>query len=171
MTPIDRKRLAPSLTSDGQMSLPAEAYAGDSVLRWELEHFFDESWVCVGRSEDLRDAGDRRAVRLGRECVLLVRGERGSLRAFFNVCRHRGHELLEVGRAASGRFVRCPYHAWAYGLDGELKGAPGFGDVAGSTRLTTRWCQSGSPSGRGGSSPTPAGTPRRSRSTSVTSGR
>src|SRR5215213_5043080 len=118
MTPIDRKRLAPSLTSDGQMSLPAEAYAGDSVLRWELEHFFDESWVCVGRSEDLRDAGDRRAVRLGRECVLLERGEGSSLRAFFNVCRHRGHELLEVGQAASGRFVRCPYHAWAYGLDG-----------------------------------------------------
>jgi len=113
------------------MSLPAEVYADVSVLRWELEHFFDESWVCVGRSEDLRDAGDRRAVRLGRECVLLVRGEGSSLRAFFNVCRHRGHELLEVGWAASGRFVRCPYHAWAYGLDGELKGAPGFGDVAG----------------------------------------
>jgi glycine betaine catabolism A len=101
------------------------------VFRWELEHFFDESWVCIGRAEDLRDAGDRRAVRLGRESVLLVRGEGGSLRAFYNVCRHRGHELLEVGRSASGRFVRCPYHAWCYSPDGELKGAPGFGNVAG----------------------------------------
>jgi Rieske 2Fe-2S family protein len=131
MTPVDRKLLASSLTSDGQMSLPAGAYADVSVFRWELEHFFDESWVCVGRAEDLRDAGDRRAVRLGRESVLLVRGEGGSLHAFYNVCRHRGHELLEVGRAASGRFVRCPYHAWCYGPDGELKGAPGFGNVTG----------------------------------------
>jgi Rieske 2Fe-2S family protein len=131
MTPVDRKLLASSLTSDGQMSLPAGAYADVSVFRWELEHFFDESWVSVGRAEDLRDAGDRRAVRLGRESVLLVRGEGGSLHAFYNVCRHRGHELLEVGRAASGRFVRCPYHAWCYGPDGELKGAPGFGNVTG----------------------------------------
>ena len=65
MTPVDRKLLASSLTSDGQMSLPAGAYADVSVFQWELEHFFDESWVCVGRTEDLRVAGDRRAVRLG----------------------------------------------------------------------------------------------------------
>src|SRR5918994_756201 len=118
MTPIDRKRLAPSLTSDGQMSLPAEAYAGDSVLRWELEHFFDESWVCVGRSEDLRYAGDRRAVRLGRECILVVRDESGELRAFYNVCRHRGHELMAGGETGSGRVVRFSFHDRAYGVDG-----------------------------------------------------
>jgi Rieske 2Fe-2S family protein len=128
MTPVNRElMLASSLAADGQMSLPAEAYADASVLGWELEHFFDRSWVCVGRSEDLRNAGDRRAVRLGHERALLVRGESGKLHAFYNVCRHRGHELMAVGETASGRFIRCPYHAWAYGLDGELRGAPGFG--------------------------------------------
>jgi glycine betaine catabolism A len=131
MTPINREQLARSMISEGQMSLPAEAYADASVLRWEMEHFFDGSWVCVGRSEDLRNAGDRRAVSLGHERALLVRDESGKLRAFYNVCRHRGHELMEVGETASGRFVRCPYHAWCYGLDGELRGAPSFGKLDG----------------------------------------
>ncbi|HEU4493283.1 MAG TPA: aromatic ring-hydroxylating dioxygenase subunit alpha [Rubrobacteraceae bacterium] len=131
MTPVNRELLARSLTSEGQMSLPAEAYADASVFRWEMDHFFDGSWVCVGRSEDLRNAGDRRAVRLGHERILLVRDESGRLRAFYNVCRHRGHELMAVGETASGRFVRCPYHAWAYGLDGELRGMPGFGKSGG----------------------------------------
>jgi glycine betaine catabolism A len=131
MAPIDRELLSSSLVSEGQMSLPAEAYTDDSVLDWEMEHFFDESWVCVGRSEDLRGPGDRCAVALGHESVLLTRDEEGSLGAFYNVCRHRGHELMEVGEAASGRFIRCPYHAWAYGLDGSLQGAPGFGSSPG----------------------------------------
>jgi glycine betaine catabolism A len=131
MVPMDRELLASSVISEGQMSLPAEAYTDDAVLAWEMEHFFDESWVCVGRSEDLRGPGDRCAVALGRESALLVRGEEGNLRAFYNVCRHRGHLLAEVGEFSSGRFIRCPYHAWAYGLDGSLQGAPGFGSSPG----------------------------------------
>ncbi|MDQ5809335.1 MAG: aromatic ring-hydroxylating dioxygenase subunit alpha [Actinomycetota bacterium] len=132
MTPIDRELLAPSLAPFGKSTtLPAEAYTDESVFRWEQERFFDGSWVCVGRAGGLREAGDRRAVSLGRESVLLVRGEDDTLRAFYNVCRHRGHELLPVGGEACGKFVRCPYHAWAYGLDGELKGAPGFGRAGG----------------------------------------
>jgi glycine betaine catabolism A len=128
VTPIARELLAPSLAPFGRSStLPAEAHTDGSVFQWEQEHFFDRSWVCIGRSDGLADAGDQRAVALGRESVLLVRGEDGALRAFYNVCRHRGHELLPVGGEACGKFVRCPYHAWAYGLDGELKGAPGFG--------------------------------------------
>ncbi len=127
MAPIDRELLSLSVISEGQMSLPAEAFNDDAVLDWEMEHFFDESWVCVGRAEDLRGPGDRCAVALGRESALLVRDEEGNLRAFYNVCRHRGHLLAEVGESSSGRFIRCPYHAWAYGLDGSLQGAPGFG--------------------------------------------
>ena len=134
MTPINRELLARSVISEGQMSLPAEAYVDASVLRWEMEHFFDGSWVCVGRSEDLRNPGDRRAVSLGHERALLVRDESGKLRAFYNVCRHRGHELMPVGETGSGRYVRCPYHAWAYGLDGSLKGTPGYAGVAGFDR-------------------------------------
>jgi Rieske 2Fe-2S family protein len=134
MTPVDRNLLAPSLVSEGQMNLPREAYVDGSVFRWELEHFFDGGWVCVGRAWDLPAVGDRKAVALGRESALISRGADGALRAFYNVCRHRGHELVAVGEAANGRFVRCPYHAWAYGPDGELRGAPGFGDFPGFDR-------------------------------------
>jgi Rieske 2Fe-2S family protein len=127
LAPIDPKLLARSLAPFGESAtLPAAAYTSEKVFRWELEHFFDGSWVCVGRAEGMK-VGDQRALSLGEESVLLTRGEDGELRAFFNVCRHRGHELLPVGGEACGRFVRCPYHAWAYGLDGRLRGAPGFG--------------------------------------------
>jgi Rieske 2Fe-2S family protein len=132
VTPIARELLAPSLDTFGRSStLPAEAYTAGSVFLWEQEHFFDRGWVCIGRAGGLEYAGDQRAVSLGRESVLLVRDEDGVLRAFYNVCRHRGHELLPVGGEACGKFIRCPYHAWAYALDGELKGAPGFGKAEG----------------------------------------
>jgi len=130
--PIARELLAPSLDPFGSsITLPAGAYTDWSVFRWEQENFFHGSWVCIGRADGLENAGDQRAVSLGLESVLLVRGEDGALRAFYNVCRHRGHELLPVGGEACGKFVRCPYHAWAYGLDGELKGSPGFGRADG----------------------------------------
>src|ERR671910_504354 len=111
MSPIDRELLASSLVSEGQMSLPAEAYTDAAVLDWEKEHFFDGSWVCVGRSWDLRSVGDRCAVALGHESALLTRDEEGNLKAFYNVCRHRGHVLAEVGESSSVSFTRCPSHA------------------------------------------------------------
>jgi Rieske 2Fe-2S family protein len=112
VTPIARELLEPSLDPFGRsITLPAEAYTDESVFRWEQEHFFDESWICVGRAEGLEDFGGQRAVSLGRESVLLVRDDLGVLRAFYNVCRHRGHELLPAGGTACGKFVRCPYHA------------------------------------------------------------
>jgi glycine betaine catabolism A len=135
MTPVARESLAPALAPFGKSStLPSEAYTSESVFRWELDHFFDRTWVCVGRSEDLRSAGDQRAVAIGLESALLTRGEEGGLHAFYNVCRHRGHELLETGCGTNQKFIRCPYHAWAYGLDGALAGAPGFGKLAGFDR-------------------------------------
>ncbi|MDQ3765944.1 MAG: aromatic ring-hydroxylating dioxygenase subunit alpha, partial [Actinomycetota bacterium] len=115
-------------------TLPAEAYISEDVFSWEKENFFAGSWVCVGRSLDLPHRGDRKAVKVGAESVLLVRDEGDELRAFFNVCRHRGHELLPTGVCDTARVIRCPYHAWVYGLDGELKGAPHFGDRSGFDR-------------------------------------
>ncbi|MDQ3785228.1 MAG: aromatic ring-hydroxylating dioxygenase subunit alpha [Actinomycetota bacterium] len=109
-------------------TLPAEAYVSEDVFSWEKENFFADSWVCVGRALDVPHRGDRKAVRVGAGSVLLVRDERDDLRVFFNVCRHRGHELLATGVCDNSRVIRCPYHAWVYGLDGGLKGAPHFGD-------------------------------------------
>src|SRR5438309_3542400 len=129
-TPIDPASLTPVLAPIGQSrTLPAEAYTSPDVLAWELRHFFEGSWVCIGRSALLPRAGDQTAVAAGGEGMLLVRGEDGVLRGFFNACRHRGHELLSCGAVANERVIKCPYHAWVYGLDGSLRAAPRFSDL------------------------------------------
>ncbi len=135
-SPIDPALLRPVLapTLGESRTLPAEAYLSDDVFAWEERHFFEDGWVCLGRSDNLERAGDQRAFRVGREGILLVRDQDGGLNGFFNVCRHRGHELLEPGGERNLRAIKCPYHAWVYGLDGTLKGAPRFGDVAGFDR-------------------------------------
>jgi Rieske 2Fe-2S family protein len=128
-SPIDPALLEPVLAPLGRSrSLPAEAYTSLDVYRWEQRHFLEGSWVCVGRAGPA-GPGDQTAVRAGSEGILLVRDEAGGVRAFYNACRHRGHQLLECGDAISRRAIVCPYHAWAYGLDGKLKAAPRFGDL------------------------------------------
>jgi Rieske 2Fe-2S family protein len=130
--PIDPSRLEPVASALGDArTLPAEAYLSADVLGWEQRHLFEASWLCIGRADMLRHAGDQHAVRIGDEGVLLVRDDDGSLKAFHNVCRHRGHELLEPGATTNLRAVKCPYHAWVYSLGGALAGAPRFGDVPG----------------------------------------
>lgn len=124
-----RSVLAP--TRGRSRRLPAEAYLSQDVFDWEKETFFEGSWVCVGRAADLGGPGDQRAIRIGREGILLIRDKDGALRAFYNVCRHRGHELLEPGTSRNLRAIKCPYHGWVYSLDGALAGAPRFGEVPG----------------------------------------
>jgi Rieske 2Fe-2S family protein len=104
--------------------LPAAAYADESVFEWERRVLFAGGWTCVGRAADVAAPRSRRAVRVGDDAVLLVRDETGVLRGFFNVCRHRGHELLECGASATGRFITCPYHSWVFDLDGALHKVP-----------------------------------------------
>jgi len=129
--PVDPRSLERALGDlDGARTLPAIAYLSDDVLAWERTHLFEGSWVCVGRSDTLADPGDQTAVRVGSDGVLLVRGHDEVLRGFFNVCRHRGHELLEAGTSRTVRAIKCPYHAWVYTLDGTLAGAPRFGEHA-----------------------------------------
>ena len=125
--PIDPAALAPVLDPDGSgCMLPAEAYLDDAVLAWERTHLFAGAWACVGRSADLAEIGSRRAVTVGDDAVLLVRGEDGRLRGFYNVCQHRAHELAPCGTTAHGRSIHCPYHGWRYGLDGSLLSTPRF---------------------------------------------
>jgi Rieske 2Fe-2S family protein len=109
--------------------LPAKAYADDQVFAWDQQRFFEEGWVCAGRSADIAEPGMQRAESIGKTGVLITRDKDGRLHAFANVCRHRGHELLPCGSSTKKRAVVCPYHAWSYDLDGSLKVAPGFRGV------------------------------------------
>jgi phenylpropionate dioxygenase-like ring-hydroxylating dioxygenase large terminal subunit len=134
--PVDLAALARVLDPAGSGSmLPAAAYVDDAVLEWERTHLFGEAWVCAGRASELAKPGARRAVGVGDDAVLLVRGEDGVLRGFFNVCRHRGHELAPCGgEAAQQRSIHCPYHGWRYGLDGSLLSTPRFEPPVGFDR-------------------------------------
>ncbi|MGI9052594.1 MAG: aromatic ring-hydroxylating oxygenase subunit alpha [Ilumatobacteraceae bacterium] len=106
--------------------LPAAAYRTQAVLDWERAHLFADAWVCAGRSADVVGAGTRRAMGIGDDTVLLVRGEDARLRGFYNVCQHRAHELAPCGSTSTHRSIHCPYHGWRYSLDGTLLSTPRF---------------------------------------------
>ena len=123
--PIDRGDLEAVLAPFGRSrTLPASAYTDASMFAWERTHVFAESWVCLGRLNELLAPGQVRALETVGEGILLSRDPDGELRGFSNVCRHRGHELAPVGDAIDVRLIRCPYHSWTYRLDGTLKMAP-----------------------------------------------
>jgi Rieske 2Fe-2S family protein len=121
--PMTAAQLQPSRGGSGQM-LPAPAYTDPVVLAWEYEHVFAGGWICLGQAAAFSNPGDRRAYQVGTEGILVVRGTDGVLRGFYNSCRHRGHELLPAGGEASGKLIRCPYHAWVFTAEGELRGVP-----------------------------------------------
>jgi len=106
-------------------SLPAVWYYDPAQYARELEAIWYRDWVCVGRVEDLPEAGDYFLVELGAERIIVTRDREGRPRAFHNTCRHRGSTLCTAprGRFAGGRIV-CPYHAWSYALSGELVAMP-----------------------------------------------
>jgi Rieske 2Fe-2S family protein len=108
-----------------ERTLPREAYLAPEYFAREKERIFCREWVCVGRAEELPAPGDYVVKDVAGESILIVRTRDGGLRAHYNVCRHRGSQLVPdcgTGRFAGG--IRCPYHSWTYTLEGELRTAP-----------------------------------------------
>ena len=103
-------------------TLPSRLYHDPRVFERETGGIFHRSWIQVAHAEELERPGDYITYTIGGQDVLVVRGTDGTLRAFYNVCQHRGHDLLK-GSGNVKRIV-CPYHAWTYRLDGRLQGAP-----------------------------------------------
>lgn len=110
-------------------ALPSEWYTDPSVFHRELELIFERSWQCIGIADALSAPGDHITGQVGRVPVVVVRDEAGRLRAFVNVCLHRCSVIVEG--AGNSRTLQCPYHAWAYDLDGRLIAAPRFKDEPG----------------------------------------
>jgi nitrite reductase/ring-hydroxylating ferredoxin subunit len=100
----------------GQNFVPKGRYIDPEFLKLECERVFPRSWLFACRSEEVPQVGDYVEFSVVGESILLVREFRDSLRAFFNACRHRGTRLAR-GRGRVGN-LRCPFHAWQYGLDG-----------------------------------------------------
>jgi glycine betaine catabolism A len=107
-----------------QMTLPARYYTDESVFREEMERFYFGMWVCAGRVESIAKAGEYFLADVAGESIIVTRDTGGSIKAFYNVCRHRGTRMcVETHGEFAGR-IQCPYHGWTYGLDGKLLGAP-----------------------------------------------
>jgi len=121
-----------------QRTLSRAAYVSRAAFDAEVYAIFAREWFCVGREEHVASPGEYLLVRPAGESVLVVRTRDGELRAFHNLCRHRGSQLVfddeglpGAEPVSSGRFrgaIRCPYHAWTYGLAGELRVAPFLSD-------------------------------------------
>lgn len=115
----------------GQRTLPQQYYTAPEIYAEEQERIFARRWLCLGRAAGLADPGDYVLRDAAGESILVVRGQDGAVRAFYNVCRHRGTRLCEETRGRLSETIQCPYHAWTYTLDGALIGAPHMSEVAG----------------------------------------
>ena len=105
-------------------TLPRRFYADPDFYRAELERFYFNRWICAGRADQIPHAGDYFTRSLADESVIVTRDGSGTIRAVFNVCRHRGTRLCNQTEGHFADRIQCPYHAWTYGLDGRLLAAP-----------------------------------------------
>ena len=119
--------------------LPRECFASDELFHRELAEAFGRHWIAVGSIDQYRRVGNGEdsngadsfwRIDLGSHSIILLHRADGNYAAFHNVCRHRGTRLVEQpqGELKNG-CVTCPYHAWTYGADGSLVGAPNMADV------------------------------------------
>jgi Rieske 2Fe-2S family protein len=119
-----------------ERTLPSSWYRRADVFKIEKERIFCREWIGVCREEELPNPGDHRILDVLGESVLLVRNREGALKAFYNVCRHRGSRLCKSpaeieaskvtlpGGITAGRMIVCPYHQWSYDFNGALIAAP-----------------------------------------------
>ena len=103
--------------------LPVEAYTSREWFDREQERIFSRTWACAGFVEDLTEPGEYLAVQAGLNNIFIVMDQQGELRAFHNICRHRGTQLLRTA-GKTGQVITCPYHDWVYALDGRLISVP-----------------------------------------------
>ena len=107
-----------------ERTLHREFYLSPDLFARERERIFFHEWFCVGREDEVPAAGDYVVHDVAGESVLLVRTREGKLAAHYNVCRHRGSQLVSAPRGTLGGAIRCPYHSWTYTLEGALRTAP-----------------------------------------------
>jgi len=111
-------------------TLPQSYFVSPEIFAREQAGIFSKRWLLVGHQSQLERSGDFFLATIMGESVIVTRDQKSQVRGFYNVCRHRGTRLKEdaCGHATA---IQCPYHAWTYGLDGRLVGAPHMDDVPG----------------------------------------
>src|ERR1700727_2919463 len=114
----------PKPTAPSADALHPRLYTDPAVLESEQRLIFERTWQLAGHVSSLPAPGSYITADAGDQPVLVVRDDQGGLRAYRNVCRHRGSRLLS-GSGQCKAAIRCRYHGWTYKLDGSLSGIPG----------------------------------------------
>lgn len=124
----------------GATTLPARFYTSPRLFERELDLFFRSNWVLAGRAEEIPRKGDFFLRDLAGDSIIVTRaGEQdASVRAFYNVCRHRGTRLCTEAAGHFAGSIQCPYHSWTYDLSGQLIGAPHMDGTDGFDRAGIR---------------------------------
>ena len=120
--PIADLRRNTSVPFEQARAMPTSVYTSEDFVEAELKHVFGKDWYCVGRADALSKTGDYVTAELAGQPIVVLRDAGHQLRAMSNVCLHRMSTLLQ-GRG-NAKTIVCPYHAWTYNLDGNLRGAP-----------------------------------------------
>jgi choline monooxygenase len=127
ITPIAKGRFSP--IAEESYTLPADYYYNPEIFEREREAIWFKTWQYVCSDQELPEVGSFFSTKILDQPVVVVRDKDQSVKAFYNVCKHRGHLLVEgCGRS---RALRCPFHAWTYATDGKLVSAPNSENIAG----------------------------------------
>jgi glycine betaine catabolism A len=105
----------------GAFTLAGHYYTSAATFQREIQRIFYNHWLCVGRSEQILESGDYFLAQIAEDSLIVLRDPEGVARAFFNVCRHRGTRLCTASQGHFVETIQCPYHAWTYSLQGELR--------------------------------------------------
>jgi Rieske 2Fe-2S family protein len=122
------------LVYDGQRTLPQPYFTDPAILAQEKERLLLNGWVAVGRAEQVAKPGAYFVADVAGQSIIVLRDKTGTIRAFYNVCAHRGSRLCEEHQGQLSETLQCPYHAWTYALDGRLIGAPSTNDLEGFSK-------------------------------------
>lgn len=101
-----------------------DVYVSEEVFQLEMAHMFPNSWVYVGHDSQVPNAGDYFGTTIGTQPVLLVRHTDGTVKVLHNRCPHKGTRITSETCGNTGKFFRCPYHAWSFKTDGSLLAIP-----------------------------------------------
>jgi Rieske 2Fe-2S family protein len=123
-------RRTPEASAQNPRSLPQKYFVSPEIFAEEQEKIFSNEWLLVGHQNQISKPGDYFVINVAGESLIVTRDQGSVIRAFYNVCRHRGTRLKEQASGHSST-IQCPYHAWTYGLDGRLIGAPHMDEVPG----------------------------------------
>ena len=105
-------------------SFNREEYNSPEIFNREMHKIYGTNWCFAGISEELGKVGDRLVVEIGNESILILRNRENQLRAYYNVCQHRGSQLCDASGSGFGAAITCPYHSWSYSVEGALIATP-----------------------------------------------